>query len=231
MRYRQGRPKAPDEVVRGGLVAAQLPRRGALPSGHGHAALLSIMVLLCVLLLGAAPASAHAELESSSPQDGATLTSAPASLVFTFGEELLDTGNAITLTPSGTEERLPLDEPEVDGPTISVPWPATAPAGRFTAAYRVVSADGHPVEGAITFTVKAATGETSSPSSAPSPIQAVSVPSGLPSAVASEPSPSASAEAAQAESSTGTLGWVLGLGAAALVAALAATWVIRRNRS
>ena len=202
---------------------------------------ISGLIAACVLamgtvLLGALPAGAHAELEDTSPKDGATLTTAPQELSFKFGEDLIDDGNAITLTPAGTDERLSLADPEVDGPTISVAWPDVAPAGEFTAAYRVVSVDGHPVEGSITFTVEQATGAAGPDPGAASPSVVVAVPNaqtGPPSAVASAgPSPSATPSGASPESQpeAGVLAWVLGIGVVALIGALAATWVTRRTK-
>ncbi len=194
-----------------------------------------VVLALGTVLLGALPAGAHAELEDTSPNDGATLTTAPAELSFKFGEDLLDDGNAITLTPAGTDERLALADPEVDGPTISVPWPDVAPAGEFTAAYRVVSVDGHPVEGSITFTVEQPTSAAGPDPGAASP-SVVAVPNaqaGSPSAVApAGPSPSATPSGASPESQpeAGVLAWVLGIGVVALIGALAATWVTRRTK-
>ncbi len=117
-----------------------------------------VVGILAALALcwAAAPAGAHAELESSDPRDGATLASAPAVITFVFGEEILAEGNAVTLTDVGADSRLQVGPVEVAGDTVSVTWPESSPAGEFRAAYRVVSADGHPINGTITFTVEAA---------------------------------------------------------------------------
>ena len=110
------------------------------------------------LLMGVSPAGAHAELESSDPKDGATLASAPGAITFVFGEEILPQGNAVTLTDVAADARLEVGPVEVDGDTVSVTWPESSPAGQYRAAYRVVSADGHPIDGTITFTVEQAVG-------------------------------------------------------------------------
>ena len=211
----------------------------ASTAARGGALVVAMLLGLTVLLLGASPAQAHAELESSSPKAGATLSEPPEEISFTFGEDLLDTGNGITLTVAATGEPLPLPlaDPTVEGDTISVPWPAAAPAGQFSAAYRVVSEDGHPVQGVVSFTVTKATGATSAfPSPSPTPSAAVvaPAPTGLPSAVASAPSHSQSSPggaAPESQPEAGVLAWVLGIGVIALIGALAATWVTRRTRS
>jgi hypothetical protein len=46
---------------------------------------------------------------------------------------------------------------------LNFPWPADLPAGSYEVGYRVVSADGHPITGAISFSF-------GSPSTMPSPL-------------------------------------------------------------
>src|SRR5699024_491541 len=41
---------------------------------------------------------------------------------------------------------------------IRAEWPVDAGEGHYTLSYRVVSADGHPISGAITFTIGAPSG-------------------------------------------------------------------------
>ncbi len=174
------------------------------------------------LLVAVSPAGAHAELESSDPSDGATLVSAPAAIIFTFGEQILAEGNAVTLTDVAADTRLEVGPVKVDGDTVSVTWPESSPAGDFRAAYRVVSADGHPIDGTITFTVQQAVG-----AAVDSPVAV----SASPSAVPASPAPvSASPAPAQDEADAGLLAWVLGIGLAVLIGAVAGTWVMRRTR-
>ena len=183
------------------------------------------LVAVCVLVLvGVAPAQAHSSLVSSDPQDGALLAEAPTDLSFTFNEDLLAQGNAITLTELGSDTRLDLGQAEVDGPTVTVAWPAQSPAGEFRAAYRVVSADGHPIEGAITFTVQQAAGGGDDPVAA------------SPTAVASA-SPTAAGDASpqplsapDREAGAGLLAWIIGLGIVILLGVGAGAWFMRRAR-
>ena len=180
--------------------------------------LLAALMLAIAGLVGvAAPASAHAELESSSPKDGAELETAPKQITFTFGEDLIEQGNAVTLTAEATGDRLEVGEAEVDGDELSVAWPDEAPSGEFTAAYRAVSADGHPIEGTVEFSVAEAT-IAASPAAATSP------------AASAAPVPVENQGATQqGQPEASVLAWVLGVGVVALIAALAATWVTRRR--
>ena len=123
--------------------------------------------LLALVTLGASitsvsTAHAHSELISSDPADGASLDAPPQIVSFTFNEPLLpDFVRFIATDPSGQTADVPVAS--VEGPTATIDWPADAPAGEWAVNYRVVSQDGHPIEGGITFAYAAA-----SPSPAPS---------------------------------------------------------------
>lgn len=194
------------------------------PLDRAWATLLAAAVTaLAVLLLPVGAAQGHAELVSSSPKDGQRLATAPAEIRFTFGEDLLDTGNGITVTVVATGERLDLGEVAVDRDTVAVAWPQRSPAGELRAAYRVVSADGHPIDGSVTFVVASPAG----PTPAAAPVSGSAAPPASPSPVRSAPTP----PGAESQPEAGVLAWVLGLGVVGLVAALAATWVTRRQRA
>ncbi|MGW7209622.1 copper resistance CopC/CopD family protein [Streptomyces sp. NPDC054837] len=113
-------------------------------------------VLVLLLFGGAGPASAHAALRSTDPEDGTVLKSAPAYITLTFTESvgLLDDSFRV-LSPEN--ERVRTGEAEhVPGSsdTARVSLPASGLGeGTFTVAWRVVSADSHPVSGAFTFSV------------------------------------------------------------------------------
>ncbi|WP_327722535.1 copper resistance protein CopC [Streptomyces sp. NBC_00490] len=113
-------------------------------------------VLVLLLFGGAGPASAHAALRSTDPEDGIVLKSAPAYITLTFTESvgLLDDSFRV-LSPKN--ERVRTGEAEhVPGSsdTARVSLPASGLGeGTFTVAWRVVSADSHPVSGAFTFSV------------------------------------------------------------------------------
>lgn len=127
--------------------------------------LLTGLALTALLMTPAAPTAAHSDLVSSDPADGAVLSAPPASVSLTFSEDLLADVNVISINrEDGTS--VSVQEIEPQGPTVRAIWPAELTAGSFQVAYRVVSGDGHPVDGAITLTI---TGEatTSAPSAQP----------------------------------------------------------------
>nr|WP_202035614.1 copper resistance protein CopC [Streptomyces mexicanus] len=113
----------------------------------------SLLVLL--LLAGANPAAGHAALRSLDPADGTVLPSAPRAVTLTFSESvgLLDD----TFRLFGPDGRRVRTDPAEHAPgrtdTARVAFPAGLGRGTFTVAWRVVSADGHPVSGAFTFSV------------------------------------------------------------------------------
>ena len=110
------------------------------------------------LLVMAAPAGTvfgHAELRESVPATGAQLADPPPLISLRFSErvELLDDA-VVLLNAEGS--RIELGEPSVDGAVVSATVPEV-PDGAYVVDWQVVSADGHPVAGAFTFTVGNAT--------------------------------------------------------------------------
>ncbi|MET9386607.1 copper resistance protein CopC [Streptomyces sp. NPDC002928] len=112
-------------------------------------------VLVLLLLGGAGPASAHAALRGTDPADAAVLKSAPRDITLTFTESvgLLDESFRV-FDPDN--RRVRTGEPQHAAgrsDTARVTLPAELGEGTFTVAWRVVSADSHPVSGAFTFSV------------------------------------------------------------------------------
>lgn len=107
----------------------------------------------CVLALatGTGPASAHAILLETSPAQNSVVDEAPASAELRFNEpvELID--GAIRLFPSdGKPQTL---QGQTRDHSVIVDFPPDLSDGTYLLSYRIVSADGHPVGGAITFHV------------------------------------------------------------------------------
>lgn len=130
--------------------------------------LAAVAVTAGVLVAAPTSAMAHTELESTSPADGAVLSEPPATVSFTFNEELLPGTDTISVNDdAGNVVATAAVEPV--GATISMPWPAEATSGTFQVAFRVVSADGHPVSGAITLTLSGEPGAGSTPAASTAP--------------------------------------------------------------
>ncbi|WP_281898018.1 copper resistance CopC family protein [Micromonospora humidisoli] len=185
--------------------AAGPPRR---VTGRFVAALLAGVLTLFV---AAPPARAHNGLRSASPARDATLTHAPTAITLEFLARLDPTFTTIVLT-DGTKRRVPTGDPVVSGTTGAVRVTGPLPNGTYTVAYRVVSADGHPVQGSYPFTVADPAGPA-----APSP--------GPPTA-----SPDPPTAAAVAVGRGGGRATVVGVAGSALAVLLAAAALLRRRR-
>ncbi|MFF5296375.1 copper resistance CopC/CopD family protein [Paractinoplanes globisporus] len=116
--------------------------------------LLVLFVLFGALLAPAGPASAHAALIGSTPAPGSIIGTSPSEIVVTFSEAITPvTGRIQVLDPAG--KRIS-GTPTVSGDTLRIPVRrADQPLGTYLVSYRVISADTHPVGGAITFSVGA----------------------------------------------------------------------------
>lgn len=168
-------------------------------------------------------AQAHSELVSTDPADGAVLDAPPATVSFTFNEALLpDFVRFVGTDPNGQTGDLPVSS--VEGPTATIDWPAAAPAGEWRVSYRVVSQDGHPIEGGITFTYAGASPTTTPTSAAPT--------TGAPTSAApttAAPSPSTSPAA---DTSGGTSGLLIaGLAVGIIVIAGIVIALVARRRT
>jgi methionine-rich copper-binding protein CopC len=137
-----------------GQHARHHARLGAVSAGAAIAAL--------VILLAPQPAAAHAALVSSSPSDGDVVASVPTEVSFTFDEGLGSPAFVSVVGPDGAD--IADGDAVVDGATVTQAVRLLPEQGRYTASYRVVSDDGHPVTGTIRFTVDPVNG-TTAPSS------------------------------------------------------------------
>ena len=129
------------------------------------ARLLGALIGGALLLMTAAPvAFAHAQLLRATPADGAVLATPPEQIELEFSESvrLVDDAVRLFLTDSPTTTPVTLDAVVRDG-LVTAPLPGGLPDGVYVLDYRVVSADGHPVSGAIGFRV--GTGDPPTPAS------------------------------------------------------------------
>jgi methionine-rich copper-binding protein CopC len=101
----------------------------------------------------AAPAVAHATLAGSSPADK-SLVSEVSEVSITANEELLDIGKNAKGFVIAVKDRDGAFYGDgcisVRGDTATMPIELTRP-GKYSVSYRVISNDGHPVEGKFTF--------------------------------------------------------------------------------
>ncbi|GAA4947184.1 methionine-rich copper-binding protein CopC [Nonomuraea thailandensis] len=133
----------------------------------------------------AAPALAHDVLKSSSPAKNAEVKSLDeVKLEFSAKVRM-----PFVIVRGDGDAQHQSGKPELDGAVVTQAVKGPLPDGKYTIAFRVVSSDGHPIEGEIPFRVKGA--ETPSPSPSPSDEQAAAPATSAPAASA----PAASAPA------------------------------------
>lgn len=115
-------------------------------------ALVGAVVGVLLVLVPATAAWAHAELVTSTPADGAVLDQAPTEVVLQFSE-------SVSVRPDGVRvldadgQRVDAGDASAQGDTVTVPLDGTLGQGSYVVAWRVVSADSHPVHAAFTFSV------------------------------------------------------------------------------
>ena len=109
--------------------------------------------LLAALLLLGAPAQAHDTLLASDPADGATLETSPEAITLTYSADILDVSPLVRITDEDGEQLAEIT-PSIDGPVATAALEEPLPAGESTIQWRVVSSDGHPIEGTFTVTVE-----------------------------------------------------------------------------
>jgi copper transport protein len=117
---------------------------------HAPMKITAALAILWLAICGATPAFAHASLTASEPRDGAVLTSAPKRVELRFNEKV--TAGAVHLIDASGKLR---DDAGIDAKdeAIVVTLPPDLPQGTSIVSYRVISADGHPVTGSVTFSV------------------------------------------------------------------------------
>lgn len=115
-------------------------------------AVVGLCVALATLVLGAAPAGAHAALESTTPADRSNVDDAPTEVVLEFNEAVsAPVGGVRAFDIDGN--RVDEGDLESDGGTLTLGLREDLGDGAYVVTYRVISEDGHPITGAFTFTV------------------------------------------------------------------------------
>lgn len=115
-----------------------------------------LFAALSISLFSASLAFAHGDVVSSSPSADSTVMAAPAEVSIEFDGKLQTLGetaiNSITVTD---EQGQVVSEPTstVEGAKISTKLISVEVTGLLSVHYRIVSEDGHPVEGDYSFRV------------------------------------------------------------------------------
>ncbi|HSO65071.1 MAG TPA: copper resistance CopC family protein [Ornithinibacter sp.] len=204
------------------------------------ASVVTILVVVAFVVVAVAPAfaatprslAAHAQLLGSTPRDGSTLETADE-VVLEFNEDVDATFVTVLVEgPSGSEAA---GDPTVVGRAVTQALPPGLAAGEHVVTYRVVSTDGHPIAGRLTFTTTSAPTAATSPeptasasATASASVSAIATASAAPTA-APTAAPAAPTTAPAADEGASPWPWVLGgLGLIAVLAGLV-TVLARRS--
>jgi methionine-rich copper-binding protein CopC len=124
--------------------------------------ILAFLVAIVFAVRLTSPASAHTALTGSDPAAGTTVQTPPAAVTLTFNEDLVPLNPVIVVVGPDSAEWQTGSPVIAENTVRSEVLPLTLP-GEYTVAYRVVSGDGHPVEGEIGFRYEPPATTTSPP--------------------------------------------------------------------
>lgn len=195
-------------IVHHGRVTST--QRIPAPVARSMTAILTLAAVFISMMVMAGPASAHARLEKTSPTDCASLTATPPEVMLRFNEPVKEGLNQVSVTSGSTDATD--GKLEIDGNTVYQKLKSSLPSGTYKVTYKVVSGDGHPISGSISFTYAPPKGDdganppaTSTPSSSSSSSSAPTPTATSPSTSAPAPAPSSSsAEPTATSTSTST---------------------------
>ncbi|MFI8386738.1 copper resistance CopC/CopD family protein [Streptomyces sp. NPDC085540] len=130
--------------------------RTGSPSAKTSLTVLALVAAIVALVLaGAGSAFAHAGLSGSDPADGAVLETAPKQVTLTFTESVGFSDDSLRVLSPENKRVNPRPALHVDGKenTARVELSDGLPQGTYTVAWRVLSADSHPISGAFVFSI------------------------------------------------------------------------------
>lgn len=130
-------------------LASEAPSRLLVRLGSlAIAAMLGASAML--LAAPAAPAHAHDQLIGS--QLETTEAGEVTGLKLSFSDNVLQVGTEIIVTDSN-DKSIVNGSPKFAGRDVVQPLESPLPDGRYTSVWRVVSSDGHPIEGGFAFDI------------------------------------------------------------------------------
>lgn len=131
---------------------------------------IGLLALLLFSISSSYSSFAHSSMVEQFPKGNATISELPSEVKLGFDEELLDlgSGNSVTVrNPEGKE--ITIGTTTLFSSNISRELSTSTMPGKYTVSYRVVSADGHVVEGTYQFILKTKSEiKSSTPVAAPS---------------------------------------------------------------
>jgi copper transport protein len=172
---------AGEVLVQARQRTARLPRLRLAPGQARMGRLLAVVAVTFATALAVAdPASAHATLSTSNPPPGAVLPDAPASVRLHFDEAVTTVpGSLRVVGPDGSRaDAGAVHHPGGHRSGIAVDLRQAIGPGSYLVSWRAVSADSHPVSGAFTFAIGAASA-TATPAAVDGGSQGVALGLGL----------------------------------------------------
>ena len=135
------------------------------PSAVRRSGLAALMVALCAFFVAAPSAAfAHDELIGSTPSNGEIVEVGPTEIDLRYSANPLEGAGAtevLVISPSGAEVQQ--GDPVLDRNGVIQELSGADERGTYTVVWRIVSSDGHPISGELTFSV----GEASEPADLP----------------------------------------------------------------
>lgn len=135
------------------------------PSAVRRSGLAALMVALCAFFVAAPSAAfAHDELIGSTPSNGEIVEVGPTEIDLRYSANPLEGAGAtevLVISPSGAEVQQ--GDPVLDRNGVIQELSGADERGTYTVVWRIVSSDGHPISGELTFSV----GEPSEPAGLP----------------------------------------------------------------
>jgi copper transport protein len=121
------------------------------------------LVALALVLLGGSPAAAHAELVETDPAEGAVVETAPETVTLTFNEPVRLTSQEIAVYDAGGDPVASTAGATGAEVTVGLTDAAGLEDGTYVVSWNVLSGDGHPISGALTFSVGAPSADVAAP--------------------------------------------------------------------
>ena len=118
--------------------------------------IIAALATIITLFSSASSADAHAQVISTVPKSNATIKALPAFVFVEFDGNLLDFAegiNSIQITDT-KGKRVDTNKNLLGGSRLSTTLKAGVKPGKYKVMYRIVSEDGHPVNGYFYFTYK-----------------------------------------------------------------------------
>jgi methionine-rich copper-binding protein CopC len=112
----------------------------------------TILFLIISLVLIPNLAYAHTNLDKSSPADGEVLTESPEEILLNFNTKVEQGSQFQLVNPSGNG--VSITGLTIDDKVLSGFIPQPLQGGEYTINWSIIGADGHPIEGQISFAVE-----------------------------------------------------------------------------